>query len=228
MRVGVGLAGIAGIACFGSGSRVRKARLRSRQSKHRAPSRPNRAARTGRSSYSTANAPLIVGTAELGGLEIYDHGQAHRLGRLAKQSGSTSAMARLPGLGSPPIVAGGGRNRRTACASIVRKAAASAEVSARPVPLGIAVEGRLPLSKHARTARFMRSPWATAARSTSICCSNRQPAASMPSSMRRLHVASTVEHCVADDRDWPALCVGTGGRHLALQCRAGNRDCCRR
>ena len=81
----------------------------------------------------------------------------------------------------------------------------------------------LACSKHPGRLAFTPSRSAMAARSTNIFCSRPAGRRVDARLVRRLHVASTAEHCVADDAHRPALCFRTGRRNLAVRCRAGIR-----
>ena len=141
----------------------------------------------------------IVGTAELAGLEIYDS-SGKRTGSVpaGEAVGVDVRYGALPGLGCVADPARRGcHQQQLALLSVARRRAFGNQRTSQ-CRLASRSKG-LASIEAARTARFMPSRSAMAARSTNICCSNRPPAASMRKLMRRLHVASTVEHCVADD-----------------------------
>jgi 3-phytase len=198
MRVGVGLAGIAGIACFGSGIAAQSA-----------PSLPSvEASSTVATQQGGANRAVavidgqstsIVGTAELAGLEIYDTG-GKRTGSvpageavgLDVRYGALPSFARqTPILLAADATSNSLRFYRT-------EGGATTEVSARPVPLGIAVEGAC-LYRSSQDGSLYAFALGDGGEIDQYLLFEPTAGRVDAKLMRRLHVASTVEHCVADD-----------------------------
>lgn len=198
MRVGVGLAGIAGIASFGTGVAAQNA-----------PAVPSvEASSTVATQQGGSNRAVvvsdgqnssIVGTAELAGLEVYDSsGKRTGSAPAGEAVGVDVRYGALPGLGSSPILLAA-----DATSNSLRfyrsQGGVLTEIGARPVPLGIAVEG----------ACFYRSSQNGSLYAFALGDGGEidqyllfEPSAGRVDAklMRRLHVASTVEHCVADDK----------------------------
>jgi 3-phytase len=197
MRVGVGLAGIAGIAFFGAGIAAQTA-----------PSAPSvEATSTAATQQGGANRAVIVidggkasivGTAELAGLEIYDDA--------GKRTGSVPAgeavgldvrQGALAGLGSGSLLLAA--DATTNSLRFYRFAAGTlSEVSARAVPLGIAVEGAC-LYRSGQDGSVYAFALGDGGEIDQYLLFEPSPGRVDGKLMRRLHVASTVEHCVADD-----------------------------
>lgn len=197
MRVGVGLAGIAGIACFGSGVVAQNA-----------PSTPFiEASSTAVTQQGGANRAVvvsdgqsasIVGTAELAGLEVYDSA--------GKRTGSVPAgeavsvdvrYGALQGLGANPILLAA-----DATSNSLRfyrsQGGTLTEVSTRAVPLGIAVEGAC-LYRSSQDGSLYAVALGDGGEIDQYLLFEPSPGSVDAKLMRRLHVASTAEHCVADD-----------------------------
>jgi 3-phytase len=198
MRVGVRLAGIAGVVCFASGAAA--------QNVARVPA--VEASSTGTTQQGGANRAVvsadgqsrfIVGTAELAGLEIYDSsGKRLSSAPAGEAVGVDVRYGTLPGLGNaaPLILAADATSNSLRFYRF--QGASLAEISARPVPVGIALEG----------ACFYRSSQDGSLYAFALGDGGEidqyllfEPTAGRVDAklMRRLHVASTVEHCVADD-----------------------------
>lgn len=198
MRVGMGLAGIAGITCFGSGVAAQTA-----------PSVPSvEASTTVATQQGGANRAVvvsdgqvssIVGTAELVGLEIYDIA-GKRIGS-APAGEAVSVDVRygaLSGLGgSTPILLAA-----DATSNSLRfyrsQGGTLTEISARPVPLGIAVEGAC-LYRSSQDGSLYAFALGDGGEIDQYLLFEPSAGQVDAKLMRRLHVASTVEHCVAND-----------------------------
>ena len=198
MRVGVGLAGIAGVACFGSGVAAQTV-----------PSVPSVEASTTVATQqggvnravvvSDGQTSSIVGTAELIGLEIYDSA-GKRIGS-APAGEAVSVDVRygaLSGLGSSTPILLAADATSNSLRFYRSQGGTLTEVSARPVPLGIAVEGACLYrsSQDGSLYAFALGDGGEIDQYLLFEPSAGQVGAKL---MRRLHVASTVEHCVADD-----------------------------
>jgi 3-phytase len=198
MRVGVGLAGIAGIACVGSGSAAQNA-----------PSIPSvEASSTVSTQQGGANRAvvvvdgqnsLIVGTAELAGLESYDDTGKRTASIPAGEAvGVDVRYGALPGLaGTTPILLAA-----DATSNSLRfyrsQGGEITEISARPVPLGIAVEGAC-LYRSSQDGSLYAFALGDGGEIDQYLLFEPTAGRVDAKLMRRLHVASTVEHCVADD-----------------------------
>lgn len=198
MRVGMGLAGIAGITCFGSGVAAQTA-----------PSVPSvEASTTVATQQGGANRAVvvsdgqvssIVGTAELVGLEIYDIA-GKRIGS-APAGEAVSVDVRygaLSGLGgSTPILLAA-----DATSNSLRfyrsQGGTLTEISARPVPLGIAVEGAC-LYRSSQDGSLYAFALGDGGEIDQYLLFEPSAGQVDAKLMRRFHVASTVEHCVAND-----------------------------
>lgn len=198
MRVGVGLAGIAGIACLGSGVAAQSV----------APIPSIDASSTVATQQGGANRAVvvtdgqtssIVGTAELSGLEVYDSsGKRTGTAPAGEAVGVDVRYGALPGLGgSTPILLAA-----DATSNSLRfyrsQGGALSEVSARPVPLGIAVEGAC-LYRSSQDGSLYAFALGDGGEIDQYLLFEPSAGRVDAKLMRRLHVASTVEHCVADD-----------------------------
>ena len=197
MRVGVGLAGIAGIACFGTGVAAQNApavpSVEASSTVATQQGGSNRAVVV-----SDGQTSSIVGTAELAGLEIYDS--------TGKRTGSAPAgeavsvdvrYGALPGLGSSPVLLAADATNNS-LRFFRSQAGALTEVSARPVPLGIAVEGAC-LYRSSQDGSLYAFALGDGGEIDQYLLFEPSAGRVDAKLMRRLHVASTVEHCVADD-----------------------------
>ncbi len=197
MRVGVGLAGIAGIACFGTGVAAQNA-----------PAVPSvEALTTVATQQGGANRAVVVsegqnassvGTAELAGLEVYDSSGKRTGSAPAGEAVSVDVRyGALPGLGSSPILLAA-----DATSNSLRfyrsQGGALTEISARPVPLGIAVEGAC-LYRSSQDGSLYAFALGDGGEIDQYLLFEPSAGRVDAKLMRRLHVASTVEHCVADD-----------------------------
>jgi len=197
MRVGVGLAGIAGIACFGSGVAAQNA-----------PSVPSvDASSTVATEQGGANRAVvvtdgqnssIVGTAELAGLEIYDS-SGKRTGSVpaGEAVGIDVRYGALPGLDSSPILLAADATSNS-LRFFRSQGGALSEISARAVPLGIAVEGAC-LYRSSQDGSLYAFALGDGGEIDQYLLFEPTAGRVDAKLMRRLHVASTVEHCVADD-----------------------------
>lgn len=197
MRVGVGLAGIAGIACSGTGIAAQNA-----------PSVPAvEASGTVATQQGGANRAVvvtdgpttsIVGTAELAGLEIYDS-SGHRTGSIAAGE-AVSVDVRygaLSGPGTAPLLLAADATSNS-FRFYRSHSGALTEVSARPVPLNIAVEGAC-LFRSSQDGSLYAFALGDGGEIDQYLLFEPSAGRVDAKLMRRLHVASTVEHCVADD-----------------------------
>jgi 3-phytase len=198
MRVGAGLAGIVGIACFVSGVAAQDIAsvplVEASGTEATQQGGANRAVVVADGSNRS-----IVGTAELAGLEIYDSsGKRNGAVPAGEAVGVDVRYGALTGLGDavPVLLAA------DATSNSLRfyrwQGGAITEISARPVPVNIALEG----------ACFYRSSQDGSLYAFALGDGGEidqyllfQPLSGRVDAklMRRLHVASTVEHCVADD-----------------------------
>jgi 3-phytase len=198
MRVGVGLVGIAGIACFGAGVAAQVApavpSVEATSSAATQQGGANRAVIV-----SAGGKASIVGTAELAGLEIYDDA-GKRIGSApaGEAVGVDVRQGALPGLGSAPLILAA-----DATANSLRfyrfADRGLAEVGARAVPLGIAVEGAC-LYQSGQDGSLYAFALGDGGEIDQYLLFEPSAGRIDAKLMRRLHVASTVEHCVADDR----------------------------
>ena len=194
MRVGVGLAGI---ACFGTGVAAQNA-----------PAVPSvEALSTVATQHGGSNRAVvvsegqnasIVGTAELAGLEVYDSSGKRTGSAPAGEAVSVDVRyGALPGLGSSPILLAA-----DATSNSLRfyrsQGGALTEISARPVPLGIAVEGAC-LYRSSQDGSLYAFALGDGGEIDQYLLFEPSAGRVDAKLMRRLHVASTVEHCVADD-----------------------------
>ncbi len=198
MRFAVGLAGIAGIACFTNGVVAQSpASVPSVEASSTVP--------TGQGSANRAvvvndgKSTSIVGTAELAGLEIYDSA-GRRIG--AVPAGEAVAVdvryGALSGLGEGTAILLAADATSNSLRFYRPQGGAVTEISARPVPLGIAVEGAC-LYRSSQDGSLYAFALGDGGEIDQYLIF--EPAAGRVDAklMRRLHVASTVEHCVADD-----------------------------
>jgi 3-phytase len=197
MRVG-GLAGIAGIICFGSGTAAQT--VPAIPSVEALSTVPTQQGGSNRAVVVEGQVPVIVGTAELAGLEIYDSA-GKRAGSIAAGE-AVSVDVRygaLPGFGAAgPILAAA--DATTNSLRFYRsEGGALSEVSARPVPLGIPVEG-LCLYRSAQDGSLYAFALGDGGEIDQYLLFEPGVGRVDGKLMRRLHVASTVEHCVADDK----------------------------
>jgi 3-phytase len=198
MRVGVGLAGIAGIALFGTGLAAQNAPI-----VPTVDASSTVATRQGGANRAVAvidgHSASIVGTAELSGLEIYD-AQGMRTGSVAagEAVGVDVRYGALPSFaGQTPIVMAADATSNSFRLYRLLGGALT-EVSARPVPLGIAVEGGC-LYRSSQDGSLYAFALGDGGEIDQYLLFEPTAGRVDAKLMRRLHVASTVEHCVADD-----------------------------
>jgi 3-phytase len=143
--------------------------------------------------------PLIVGTGELAGLEIYDV-TGKRLG--SAPAGEAVGVDVRYGWPSGPGNSGTILVAADSAASSLRfyrpVDGALSEVGARPVPLGIAVEG-VCLYRSQQDGSLYAFAVGDGGEIDQYLLFEPAAARVDAKLVRRLHVASTVEHCVADD-----------------------------
>ncbi|HET9335697.1 MAG TPA: phytase [Sphingomicrobium sp.] len=194
MRVGVGLAGI---ACFGTGVAAQNApavpSVEALSTVATQQGGSNRAVVV-----SEGQTALIVGTAELAGLEVYDSSGKRTGSAPAGEAVSVDVRyGALPGLGSSPILLAA-----DATSNSLRfyrsQGGALTEISARSVPLGIAVEGAC-LYRSSQDGSLYAFALGDGGEIDQYLLFEPSAGRVDAKLMRRLHVASTVEHCVADD-----------------------------
>jgi 3-phytase len=141
--------------------------------------------------------PLIVGTAELAGLELYDT-DGKRIGAVpAGEAVGVDVRYGWPSAGSGATLVAA--DATTNALRFYRPLNGSlGEVSARPVPLNIAVEGTC-LYRSTQDGSLYAFALGDGGEIDQYLLF--EPAAGHVDAklVRRLHVASTVEHCVADD-----------------------------
>jgi len=198
MRVGVGLAGIAGIACFVSGVGAQSpAPVPSVEATGTVPTRQGGANRA--VVVVDGQVRSIVGTAELAGLEIYD-ASGKRIGSApaGEAVGVDVRYGALPDLGgSTPILLAA-----DATSNSLRfyrfQGDALTEISARPVPVNIAIEGAC-LYRSSQDGSLYAFALGDGGEIDQYLLFEPSAGRVDAKLMRRLHVASTVEHCVADD-----------------------------
>lgn len=198
MWVGVRLAGIAGIACFSSGIAAQDApSVPSVEASSTAPTQQGGANRA--VVVIDGQGAAIVGTAELAGLEIYnDSGQRIGSAPAGEAVGVDVRYGALAGLGSAaPMILAADATRNSL--RFYRFAAgAIAEISARPVPVGIALEGAC-LYRSSQDGSLYAFALGDGGEIDQYLLFEPTAGRVDAKLMRRLHVASTVEHCVADD-----------------------------
>ena len=142
---------------------------------------------------------LIVGTAELAGLEIYDIA-GRRIGSApaGEVVGVDVRYGALPGNSAGPLLVAA-----DAASSSLRfyrpTGNALTEVSARSVPLGISVEGAC-LYQSAQDGSLYAFALGDGGEVDQYLLYENSDGRVDARQVRRLHVASTTEHCVADDR----------------------------
>ena len=198
MRIVMGLAGIAGIACFTNGVAAQNA----------ATSPPVEASGTVPTQQGGANRAVvvqdgpttsIVGTAELAGLEIYDSA-GKRTGAVpaGEAVGLDVRYGALSGLGENSAILVAADATSNSLRFYRSQAGVLTEIGTRPVPLGIAVEGTC-LYRSSQDGSLYAFALGDSGEIDQYLLF--EPAAGRVDAklMRRLHVASTVEHCVADD-----------------------------
>ena len=198
MRVGVGLAGIAGIACFGGGVAAQNA-----------PAVPSvEASSTVPTQHGGANravvvidgeAATIVGTAELAGLEVYDSaGKRTGAAPAGEAVGVDVRYGALSGLGQNVAVLLAADATSNSLRFYRSQNGALTEIGARAVPLGIAVEGAC-LYRSSQDGSLYAFALGDGGEIDQYLLFEPTAGRVDAKLMRRLHVASTVEHCVADD-----------------------------
>ncbi len=141
---------------------------------------------------------MVVGTAELAGLELYD-ASGKRLGSVpaGEAVGLDVRYDALAGIEGPILVAADATSNSL---RFYRPDAGSlAETGARAVPLGIAVEGSC-LYRSSEDGSLYAFALGDGGEIDQYLLFEPIPGKVDARLMRRLHVASTVEHCVADDR----------------------------
>ncbi|MCL6740788.1 phytase [Sphingomonas sp. RB56-2] len=140
----------------------------------------------------------IVGTAELAGLEIYDSA-GKRTGSIpaGEAVGVDVRYGSLPGFGSAAVLLGADATSNSL--RFYRAQGGSlTEISARSVPLGIAVEGGC-LYRSSQDGSLYAFALGDGGEIDQYLLFEPSAGRVDAKLMRRLHVASTVEHCVADD-----------------------------
>ncbi len=147
------------------------------------------------------NGPLIVGTAELSGLEIYDL-SGRRIG--AVPAGEAVALdvrynALASGNTTPATVVASADAANYSLRFFTPRDNSLAEVTARPLPLGFAVEGvcLYHSAQDGTLYAFAVGDGGEVEQYMLFATGNGRVDARV---VRRLHVASTAEHCVVDDR----------------------------
>ena len=198
MRVGVGLAGIAGIACFASGVGAQTT----------APVPSVEASGTVTTQQGGANRAVvvvdgqtssIVGTAELAGLEIYDS-SGKRIGSApaGEAVGVDIRYGALPGLGGTTPILLAADATSNSLRFYRSQGGALTEISARPVPVNIPLEGAC-LYHSSQDGSLYAFALGDGGEIDQYLLFEPSTGRVDAKLMRRLHVASTVEHCVADD-----------------------------
>lgn len=198
MRTVVRLAGIAGIACFTNGVAAQTA----------APVPAVEASNTVPTQLGGANRAVvvrhgpdvsIVGTAELAGLEIYDS-TGKRTGAVpaGEAVGIDVRYGALPGLGENAAILLAADAANNSLRFYRWQEGALTEIGARPVPLGIAVEGAC-LYRSSQDGSLYAFALGDGGEIDQYLLFEPKAGRVDTKLMRRLHVASTVEHCVADD-----------------------------
>ncbi|HEX6216506.1 MAG TPA: phytase [Vicinamibacterales bacterium] len=189
--------GLAGIACFGTGVAAQNApavpSVEALSTVATQQGGSNRAVVV-----SEGQNALIVGTAELAGLEVYDSSGKRTGSAPAGEAVSVDVRyGALPGLGSSPILLAA-----DATSNSLRfyrsQGGALTEISARSVPLGIAVEGAC-LYRSSQDGSLYAFALGDGGEIDQYLLFEPSAGRVDAKLMRRLHVASTVEHCVADD-----------------------------
>jgi len=198
MRIVTGLAGIAGIGCFTNGVAAQNAvPIPTVEASSTVPTQQGGANRA--VVVKNGSSTSIVGTAELAGLEIYD-GAGKRTGTVAagEAVGLDVRYGGLPGLGENSAILVAADATSNSLRFYRAQAGALTEIGTRPVPLGIAVEGAC-LYRSIQDGSLYAFALGDGGEIDQYLLF--EPAAGRVDAklMRRLHVASTVEHCVADD-----------------------------
>jgi 3-phytase len=198
MRVGVGLAGIAGIAWLASGVGAQNT----------APVPSVEASGTVATQQGGANRAVavvdgqtssIVGTAELAGLEIYDS-SGKRTGSVpaGEAVGVDIRYGALPGFGGTTPILLAADATSNSLRFYRSQGGALNEVSARPVSVNIALEGAC-LYRSSQDGSLYAFALGDGGEIDQYLLFEPSTGRVDAKLMRRLHVASTVEHCVADD-----------------------------
>jgi 3-phytase len=198
MRVGVGLAGIAGIACLASGVGAQNT----------APIPSVEASGTVATQQGGANRAVvvvdrqgssIVGTAELAGLEIYDS-SGKRTGSVpaGEAVGVDIRYGALPGLGGTTPILLAADATSNSLRFYRSQGGALTEISARPVPVNIPLEGAC-LYHSSQDGSLYAFALGDGGEIDQYLLFEPSTGRVDAKLMRRLHVASTVEHCVAND-----------------------------
>ena len=197
MRSRAGILGIAGIVCFGAMAGAQTA----------SPAPTVQASGTVPTQEGGANEAvlliegqrsIIVGSAELAGLELYDL-DGKRIGAVPAGE-AVSLDVRYGALGNSTAAVLASADATTNSLRFFRPAGGTLEeVSARAVPLGIAVEG-VCLYKSIQDGSLYAFTLGDGGEIDQYLLF--EPTANRVDArlVRRLHAASTVEHCVADDR----------------------------
>ena len=199
MRVGAGLAGIAGIASFASAIYAQTApAVPSVEASSTAPTRQGGSNRG--IVVLDGQRPLVVGTAELAGLEIYDSSGKRTDAAPAGEAVSVDIRyGALPGFEvTTPIIISADATTNSLRFYRSQNGALS-DIGSRAIPLGIAVEG-VCLYRSVQDGSLYAFALGDGGEIDQYLLF--EPSAGRVDSklMRRLHVASTVEHCVADDK----------------------------
>jgi len=195
MRVGVGLAGI---ACFASGVGAQTT----------APVPSVEASGTVATQQGGANRAVvvvdrqgssIVGTAELAGLEIYDS-SGKRTGSVpaGEAVGVDIRYGALPGLGGTTPILLAADATSNSLRFYRSQGGALTEISARPVPVNIPLEGAC-LYHSSQDGSLYAFALGDGGEIDQYLLFEPSTGRVDAKLMRRLHVASTVEHCVAND-----------------------------
>ena len=198
MRVGVGLAGIAVIACFANGVGAQNtAPVQSVEAMSTAPTRQGGANRA--VVVVDGQGSSIVGTAELAGLEIYD-ASGKRIGSVpaGEAVGVDVRYGALPGLGGTTPILLAADATSNSLRFYRSQGGALTEISARPVPINIPLEGAC-LYRSSQDGSLYAFALGDGVEIDQYLLFEPSAGRVDAKLMRRLHVASTVEHCVSDD-----------------------------
>ena len=144
--------------------------------------------------------PYVVGTAELAGLEIYDPSGKRRASVPAGEAVSLDVRySALPLSGAPSTVVAAADSSGNYLRFYRPDRGSLVEIGARPVPLGFAVEG-VCLYQSVEDGSLYAFAVGDGGEIDQHLLFESAPGKVDARQVRRLHVPSTAEHCVADDR----------------------------
>ena len=144
----------------------------------------------------SGDTPFIVGTAELAGLEIYDL-SGKRIGSVDAGE-AVGVDVRYGALGGPAPIIAAADARSNALRFYRAQGQALSEVSARPIELGIAVEG-VCLARSSQDGSLYAFAVGDGGEVDQYLLFETPAGTVDARQVRRLRVPSTAEHCVADD-----------------------------